>query len=67
MEGEKKWRRGPIYRRERKREQVGDWEVERRKRGRGKLRREELSESTPSNAKGSIIAKAVSVSHYMNA
>ena len=63
MEGEKKWRRGPIYRRERKREQVGDWEVERTKRGRGKLGRDELSASTPSNAKGNIIAKAVSVAH----
>ena len=62
MEGEWKWSRGLIYRRERKREQVGDWEVERRKRGRGKLGREQLSASTPSNAKGSIIAKAVSVS-----
>ena len=63
MEGEKKWRRGPIYRRERKREQVGDWEVERTKRGRGKLGSDELSALTPFNAKGNLIAKAVSVAH----
>ena len=63
----RKWRRGPIYIRDRKREKVGDWEVERRKRGRGELGGEQLFASTPSNARGSIIAKAVSASLEMNA
>jgi len=36
MEGERRWRRVPIYRRENKREKVGDWKEERKKTGRGK-------------------------------
>ena len=33
MEGERKWRRVPIYRRESKREKVGDWKEDRKKTG----------------------------------